>query len=109
MPEKFNAKRRFPRIATEHTVIVKKLGPDMLEDFSKIRVMGPGGCMFVSDEQFDTGTALELLIAVRGQSIKVRGRVVYEIPKHESEYEIGVEFVDISPRDRHTLESFFKS
>ena len=109
MTEDYSAKRRFPRISSENAVLVKKLGPEVLEGFAKTRVVGLGGCMFVSDEPMGTGTGLEILISVRGRIAKAYGKVVYEIPQDEAKIEVGVEFVGISPPDKEVIQSLFWS
>jgi len=102
-----SSKRRFPRIPSENAVLVKKLGPEELEGFAKTRVVGMGGCMFISDEALGVDAYLDLLISVRGRVVKTRGRVVYEIPQGGDEVEVGVEFVQISPHDRDIIEELF--
>lgn len=99
--------RRFPRIPAEHAVLVKRLGPGETEVLAKTRVVGLGGCMFLNDEPLGEGTAIELLMSVRGQVIKTTARVVYELEVEDGEVEVGVEFLFISDRDRQTLESLF--
>ncbi len=107
MPEDYALKRRYPRIVSENALLVKRVGVHEAEGFAKTRVVGLGGCMFVSDEPLGVGTSLEMLISVRGRIAKTRGRVVYEVPKAASEVEVGVEFVGISRPDRAVLESLF--
>lgn len=102
-----SVKRRFPRIPSENAVLVKKLGPADMEGFAKTRVVGLGGCMFVSDEPLGVDAYLDLLISVRGRVVKTRGRVVYEIPREGDEVEVGVEFLEISPHDRDIIEELF--
>ncbi len=103
-----DAKRRFPRIPSENAVLIKKLGFEELEGFAKTRVVGLGGCMFVSDEPFGVDAYLDLLISVRGRVVKTRGRVAYEIDKGGGEWEVGGEFLDISPPDRTILQALFR-
>ena len=105
MPEKFAEKRRFPRIPAEHTVLVKKLGGEAVEEFGKTRVVGLGGCCFTSDAPIGIGSAIEVLISVGGRVVKARGKVIYEKFREEAKLEVGMEFVTIDPRDRQILES----
>jgi hypothetical protein len=100
-------KRRFPRISSENAVLVKRLGPEALENFARTRVMGLGGCMFVSDTAFGVDSPVEILISVRGQVIKATARVVWELPAAEGKTEIGVEFADIAQQDRLAIEKLF--
>jgi len=99
-------KRRFPRIAAQHTVLVTKAGAEKLEEFAKTRDLGLGGCMFLSDEPLGVGSVIEVLISLAGQVVATTARVVYE---HASDrrFEVGVEFLRLDPADRELLQSFF--
>jgi PilZ domain len=107
MPNDYPEKRRFPRIPSELTVLVKKLGPDVLEEFAKTRVVGLGGCMFVSDTALGVGSPVELLISVRGRVLAAQGKIAWETPKGESAYDVGVEFMRLSPEDQQLLLTLF--
>ncbi len=97
--------RRFPRIDAEHAVMVRLLGLGDFEEFARTRVIGPGGCMFVSEESLGFGSLMELSIALRGRVVKTDSRVVYEIRKSATEHQVGVEFLRISSADRNYLET----
>ncbi|HEV8580813.1 MAG TPA: PilZ domain-containing protein [Thermoanaerobaculia bacterium] len=97
--------RRFPRLPATHAVMVRLLGPSPFEEFARTRVIGPGGCMFVSEESLGFGSLMELSIALRGRVVKTDSRVVYEIRKSETEHQVGVEFLRISSTDRAYLEA----
>ena len=92
--------RRFPRVQAEHAVMVRLLGVQPFEEFARTRIIGPGGCMFVSEESLGYGSLMELSIAVQGRVLKTDSRVVYEIRKSPTEHQVGVEFLRISPGDR---------
>lgn len=98
--------RRFPRVQAVHAVMVRLLGISTFEEFARTRVIGPGGCMFVSEESLGYGSLMELSIAVRGRVVKTDSRVVYEISKSPTEHQVGVEFLRITSTDRAFLESF---
>jgi len=98
--------RRFPRAEAVHAVMVRLLGVKAFEEFARTRVIGPGGCMFVSEESLGFGSLMELSIALRGRVVKTDSRVVYEIRKSPTEHQVGVEFLRIAPADRAFLESF---
>jgi c-di-GMP-binding flagellar brake protein YcgR len=97
--------RRFPRIQAQHAVMVRLLGTSTFEEFARTRVIGPGGCMFVSEESLGFGSLMELSIALRGRVVKADSRVVYEIRRSETEHQVGVEFLRISAADREYLET----
>jgi c-di-GMP-binding flagellar brake protein YcgR len=102
-------RRRYPRIPSENTVLVRKLGPDEVEGFTKTRTVGLGGCMFLSDRTFGEGSYVDLLIAVRHTVIKALAKVVYEHTGRDGAIEIGVEFVQISETDRRLLEVLWET
>ncbi len=99
--------RRFPRIRTVNPVHVRRLTSEVLEACGRTDQLGLGGCMFVDREPLGAGSTVDLVIGVRGGAINAQGRVVYERPRGTKEYEIGVEFLTISPRDRAALEKLF--
>ncbi|HSK76354.1 MAG TPA: PilZ domain-containing protein [Thermoanaerobaculia bacterium] len=98
--------RRFTRVKAEHAVMVRLLGTQRFEEFARTRILGPGGCMFVSEESLGFGSLMELSIALQGRVLKTDSRVVYEISKSPTEHQVGVEFLRIAPADRAFLESF---
>ena len=99
-------KRRFPRVSYEKAALIRTIGAVRpFEEFAKTRVLGAGGCMFVSRESLGFSTLMELLITCRGRVIKTDSRVVYEIRRGPGQYEVGVEFLRISPTDRAHVES----
>jgi hypothetical protein len=108
MANEHREKRRFPRIPAEHAVLVKKLGPGEVEEFAKTRTVGLGGCMVLSDSPLGLGSGVELLISVRGGVVKAQGRVVYEIPKSDGAFQIGVEFLRMATGDLKVLQSLFE-
>ncbi|MHB8763357.1 MAG: PilZ domain-containing protein, partial [Deferrisomatales bacterium] len=95
MTHGYAAQRRFPRVPSENALLVHKLGPDAVEGFARTRVVGLGGCMFVSDEPLGVGAHLELLISVHGQVARALGQVVYELPAEGGCLEVGVEFIEV--------------
>jgi len=100
-------RRRYPRISSEHALLVRRLDVAENEAFAKSRTVGLGGLMFRSTEVYGDGSLLELLITVRGEVVTARARVVYETPVAEGGVEIGVEFVEMKLEDRKTLTDLF--
>ncbi len=101
-------KRRFPRIPAEHAVLVRTAGEGVSEGFAKTRDVGLGGCMFVNPVAFGEDAPVELLISVNLAVVRVRGRVVYELPADGGGFEVGVEFLEIDDGDRRVLETLFQ-
>lgn len=101
------AYRRFPRIASNHTVLVTKLDGE-LEQFALTKTIAIGGCGFLSNERVGAGSIVELLIALdRENVIKVHGKVVYERPLEDGAIDVGVEFIDITDDDAALIERLF--
>jgi hypothetical protein len=99
--------RRFPRIRSENSFLVKKLDDETVGTFGKTSVLGIGGCMFVSEEKFGPGTLLGIAISVQGRVIQVVARVAYMRPQG-SRFETGVEFLQVDPGDRSLIEDLFR-
>lgn len=102
------AQRRYPRIDSKNSLLVRCVGACRQEGFVKTQVVGLGGCSFVNDEPLGVGTPLEILFSVQGQVGRSSGRVVYEIPRRLGRVEVGVEFVGLSLADRKILGSLFQ-
>jgi hypothetical protein len=90
--------RRFPRIRSEHPVRAVVLGGASAEEFGATRVIGLGGCSFLSPRSFGVETLLELQIPLSGGVVTADARVVYELPETGGELEVGVEFLRVPPR-----------
>ena len=62
--------------------------------------------MFVSDEVFDLGTLPGMAISVQGRAIQVLVRVAH-VRTQGTQFEIGVEFLQVEPADRNVVEHRF--
>lgn len=99
------SRRRFPRIPSHLDLSVRRVEEmKSLPMVSKVSEVGLGGCRFTSRQSFGENAMLWLTIIPKKSIIEARARVVYESPKKDKTFEIGVEFVEISARDRATLE-----
>lgn len=104
-PQSRRSTRRFPRVNAQHVCMVRVLGGlRPFEEFARTRVIGAGGCMFVSQESLGFGSLMELSISLQGRVLRTDGRVVYEIQKSPTEHQVGVEFLRISQSDKMFLE-----
>lgn len=97
-------RRRFPRIPSVSTLLVKRVGDEPSEALGKTHSLGGGGCMFVHDTPFGLGSNVELTLSVHGQVLKAVGQVVWEQQKGPGWVEVGVEFRQVAPEDRPALE-----
>ena len=100
--EDFSGRRRFPRIASHHSVLLKRLGDEM-EEFAKTKTIAVGGCSVVSPDRVGVGSNLELLIAVDGGVVTARGLVIYENELGDGRFDVGVEFRDLDAKDAERI------
>src|SRR6266702_2598846 len=105
--EQSPARRRFPRIASHHSVLLKRLGDEM-EEFVRTKTIAVGGCSVVSAERVGLGSNLELLIAVDGGVVTARGRVIYENEMSDGRFDVGVEFGDLDANDAERISQMFE-
>jgi hypothetical protein len=103
MATKSEDRRRFPRIPSVSTVLVRRVGDDASEALSKTHSLGAGGCMFVHSARLGVGGVVDLTVTVHGQVLKARGRVVWEDERGPGWVEVGVEFIEVAPEDRPAL------
>ena len=106
MSDRFEQRRRFPRIASENVVLVRAAGEEEREGLAKTKALGLGGLSFVTAESLGVGRLIELFISLGGRVLPTRSRVVYEIPVGDR-IEIGVDFVDLEPEAREYLRGHF--
>ena len=97
-------KRRFPRIPAQTSVLLRKLGGPLKGELSKTQAVGAGGCSFLHAEPQAEGSTLFLSILVGLDLAEAKVRVVYQRPTQDGAFEIGVEFLEIAPRDLALLE-----
>ena len=103
-------RRKYSRIHSENAVHLKRLDEEAAEGYGKTAALSLGGCTVLNRQPIGKGTSVELLIAV-GTShkvIKAKGRVVYEHPREDHSFEVGVEFQSISPEDFDVLQNLFE-
>ena len=100
-------KRRFPRIPSENTVLVTRVGDRGLDRFARTHTVGLGGCGFVSEEDLGEGATVELMISIRPRAIRARARVAYQVPREGGSFDVGVEFIDLTEEERLVLEALF--
>jgi hypothetical protein len=79
------------------------------EEFGTTRVIGLGGCSFLSRRPFGTGALLELQIPLDGGVVTADARVVYELAENDGRVEVGVEFLRIPARHVERIKALLKS
>lgn len=102
-------KRRFPRIPSENTVLVKRTGDGGDEGFAKTTVMGLGGCSFVTETPLEPEERVEVFVAVSGKVVVALGRVAWTAVRPDGRLEVGIEFLEITEEDRQVVEGLFLS
>ena len=101
--------RRYPRVRSQHTVRLRVLGERRPESVMQTQVISPGGCMLVSHRSIGFGSLMELAITLDGQILRVDARAAWETRVGRGEYEVGVEFLRISTKDRALLDHLVRS
>jgi hypothetical protein len=102
--------RRFPRIPAANTVLVAQVDGRTVDQFARTRSVGLGGCGFVYPEPLTEGAIIELMIALRPEAIKTLARVAYQRAREDGGgFDIGVEFLALSPEHRRTLEDLLQA
>jgi hypothetical protein len=108
MTPETSPRRRYPRIASQHTVLLKTLSGEPVEEFAATKTIAIGGCSFTTSERVAAGASLELLIAVEGGVISARGRVVYQNDLPDGRRDIGVEFTALDDTDAERIAGLFE-
>jgi len=103
----FSEQRRFSRIPSTCSVLVRF--PDGAEPqrFSNTQVVGMGGCSFLHPRAIPPGTHLWLDIAVGPKLVEAEAQVAYSRPTQGPLVEVGVEFLRLSASDRASLSAVF--
>jgi PilZ domain len=105
MPEKATPVRRFPRFLAEYAVLVRRTGKIGSEKMARTRTIGGGGCMFNFHESLSVGTELDLVLSTPAGVIKAHSKVVWETMAGPYQYEVGIEFLRMTPDDQQVLDA----
>lgn len=108
MSDRTEISRRFPRIASHCTVLVRSLTRAGIEEFAHTTTLALGGCAIVTDEEVPLDSTLELLMTLDHQVVQARGRVVYGRSLGDGRHEIGLEFTNVDDDYRDLIEAFLK-
>ncbi|MFC1509062.1 PilZ domain-containing protein [Candidatus Omnitrophota bacterium] len=107
-------KRRFVRIEWPVLVQYKTLEDPATEDQIVAKVISEGGVSFTVYEKLTKGTKLDMQIQVPFDSMPmfIKAKVVW-IKKATEElgkaFEIGVEFLEVDPRDKKRLKLYINN
>jgi len=97
------SRRHFPRIPSEHLVLVNKVGDAEAEQLARTRNMSRGGCLVRVRERFGNGSVVQVLVKIGDQVVDSLGRVVYEISRRRGEVDVGIEFLYLNEADQRRL------
>ncbi len=100
--------RRYPRIPARYAVLVRCIDPPV-EGFARTSDLSIGGCGVLTEERIPAHAAVELLITIDHQIVRVTGRSVYSRPRSDGRHEIGIEFLDVAYEDVELIEKIFVS
>jgi hypothetical protein len=103
MPRSHPEKRRFPRFQLDHALLVRVVTNGGSVMPARTLEISAGGCKLVNDIPMAVGTRVELVISAGDRPVLALGRVIYELPLRSARYQIGVEFLELSPADRDAL------
>ncbi len=101
-------RRVYPRLPRKQQMLITGIDAEHLKKSAETSTMGLGGCAFELDEELPPGTLLKLLLALDLKVVKATARVVYSKPVADGRYEIGAQFIDISPEDRSEITRLFE-
>ena len=108
MPDDYRNRRQYPRLPSDYALFVRKIDNGTPGLTSKTSQVGLGGLMFASDLNLGVGSTLYLVMLVGQEPVEAKARVVYELSRDRGGYQIGVEFVEVAPRDLSVLEKLFR-
>jgi hypothetical protein len=107
LDEELRNRRHFPRVPNDYALFVRKIDGGSPRLTAKTSQVGLGGLMFNSDLNLGVGSTLYLVMLVGQEPVEAQARVVYELRRERGGYSIGVEFLEVAPRDRVVLERIF--
>ena len=89
------ARRQYPRIPSENVVMIHRIGPAEQAEMATARQIGLGGLMISSVESLGVDSYLRLTITIDHEVVDATGRVVWEKPRAQGTFDVGVAFVSI--------------
>lgn len=102
-------RRRFPRYYTSTLMIYKM---DGFQKISKTVNLSLGGAKILTDIPLPEKKEISLILVLGNKAFQCGGKVIYCQPGNQNfthQYLTGIEFLDLSLKDRHSLEEYFHS
>ncbi len=106
MPESIEPlrfKRRHPRVPFAGSILVKASGRELPETILRTRVLGRGGCLFVSPRTFGRGALVAVALPLGSRVLRAKARVVWERRESAEAVAVGVEFLHLDADDESLL------
>ena len=103
--EPLRFKRRHPRVPFVGPILVKATGRELPEAILRTRVLGRGGCLFVSPRALGRGALVSLVLPLGSRVLRAKARVVWERRESGQEVAVGVEFLHLDPTELSLLET----
>jgi hypothetical protein len=105
MPCYLTFKRRHPRVPHVGPILIKAAGRELPEEILKTRVLGRGGCMFVSPRVLGRGCLVSVALPLGPRVLRAKARVVWERRETVQEVAVGVEFLHLGAQEVSLLET----
>jgi c-di-GMP-binding flagellar brake protein YcgR len=109
----FSERRRFVRLNSAVDIQYNLLEKEPAERLkTKSRNISAGGICIIASEKLEIDDILVISITVPGETLPVvtKGRVAwikpFEIGKEGQHFDVGIEFIEISPEDRKKIEQY---
>lgn len=102
-------RRRFPRYYTS-TLMIYRL--DGFQKLSKTVNLSLGGAKILTDIPLPENKEIKIILVLGQRVFQCNGKVIYCVPIEHTlthNYHSGIEFQEITFKNRHLLESYFKS
>jgi len=102
-------RRRFPRYYSTSLLI---LSLDGFQKISKTVNLSLGGAKIITNIPLPENKEIKIILVLGNKVFQTRGKVVYCVPSNHAlnyNYHSGIEFLELTFKNRHVLEDYFKS
>lgn len=103
--------RQYPRISTLNMISLQTTGADGFLNFDtmgRTLDISAGGALLETVMQIPEETMLELNIQNEEDILTIKGKVVHSRENADGKYETGIKFIDQTPEESTTLNSWLK-
>ena len=100
----YEMSRKHPRLESRNLLEVTPLD-SVVGDTNFSKDVSESGCKFVSNDSYGVGKILIMQMRLSKNTIKAVGKVAWEEHNIEGHYDVGVEFIIVSPSDQDILKN----